>query len=629
MTANDEDEESAPLEASFFENINNSLLPQNETTVQTAGKRGRGRPRGPGKRQTTTPGQSRQPSASLPETSRGRRHRNKARAPYGSELYEVPGSDAEAEEPMEAEDDSPEAQLLSEWASSQDRLTSSAGAGDTGNSTRSSKSQRRVTFADDEIRDAADGGDGADANEAVPEEPAEPTIAVKVTAANLNGIVSLMRRSWWANGDSWEENLSTQQGESKKDWLGRHETDVRCKRCRRLLIQLHHFWTLCQEIPLIHVRAQTDFIEANHDKLQQSVKVIREKVEELKTWAQTADLGQTLLSLHKAIIPMSVLVLKDVFMRGLPAETTEMSDALHASSTVSLLDSALDWTLQLSQLLKSAYKSDDSSEPTRKRNMKRVLSLETKLKSLEADLEKARKDMDWIEKAPQREQEALENKQREEEKKRQREEAYHQGLELYIASSRRMKEAGGHRSTQSHALSEAASQSSQPEHSTERSISLGHHIERSSQLQRATYIRQREEALEQQRKAAEEGAREEKRRIEAEAEDYRRKQEQQMELYIQSARRKRGLDNPPQAPSRRQHRKEYAEKNDGWHFWEDDRILQTIRKPPASGAIDLDNLIPGRSLAETTERVRTIRDRGRQLFEAEGRAPPKWCYHSR
>jgi hypothetical protein len=305
-------------------------------------------------------------------------------------------------------------------------------------------------------------------------------------------------------------------------------------------------------------------------------------------------------------------VLKEVFMRGLPTGIKAPSEASHTSSTLFLLESALGWSLPLSQVLKEAYRNDSE----RNTDGKRAESLESKLSKVKEDVEKAQKEMDWIKTAPQRRQEALEEKKREEEAERERQQVYHRGLQLYITSSQRMKEK---RQAGNHAL-----QASRPDCSEEQSTSQVDRIERSSQLHGAMHRQQRERL--QQRPETEHRLREEQ--IQMEAEDDR--QVQQMALYIESARRQRALGEPEpsQAPTRRQHREVYAQKMDGWFFWEDSKILDAIRKPPVGG-VDWGVLIPGRSLAETTDRARTIRDRARQLFEAQGRAPPKWCYHSR
>ncbi|GAB0132279.1 hypothetical protein EsDP_00000720 [Epichloe bromicola] len=70
----------------------------------------------------------------------------------------------------------------------------------------------------------------------------------------------------------------------------------------------------------------------------------------------------------------------------------------------------------------------------------------------------------------------------------------------------------------------------------------------------------------------------------------------------------------------------YHQKH-GWYIWEDEMILDMIRKVKSPDAKALVEQFPWRTVAEVKERVKDLRARMKLKFETQGRQPPKWCYN--
>ncbi|KND88589.1 hypothetical protein TOPH_06748 [Tolypocladium ophioglossoides CBS 100239] len=122
--------------------------------------------------------------------------------------------------------------------------------------------------------------------------------------------------------------------------------------------------------------------------------------------------------------------------------------------------------------------------------------------------------------------------------------------------------------------------------------------------------RLRQQAIENDRQA--QAAREEKERNMREARD------RQMQLFAESTQRMRAAEP----------RDEYYEKQ-GWYLWEDERLLDMIRRVVSPDVYALQACLPRRSLEELKRRVVELRDESRRKYEAAGFAPPMWCYSLR
>lgn len=71
--------------------------------------------------------------------------------------------------------------------------------------------------------------------------------------------------------------------------------------------------------------------------------------------------------------------------------------------------------------------------------------------------------------------------------------------------------------------------------------------------------------------------------------------------------------------------KEYAAKNDGWYYHEDDQLLTAIRRVPHPDFAVLANVLRGRSAEDVRQRVGELKELSRRKFEAWKRVPPPWC----
>ncbi|KAF5007636.1 hypothetical protein FDECE_6022 [Fusarium decemcellulare] len=71
---------------------------------------------------------------------------------------------------------------------------------------------------------------------------------------------------------------------------------------------------------------------------------------------------------------------------------------------------------------------------------------------------------------------------------------------------------------------------------------------------------------------------------------------------------------------------EYFEKHGGWRYWEDDRLLNTIRNTLRPNYRVLTDMLPGRSLEEVEQRAKHLRRNIRQKYEKAGWQPPAWSY---
>ncbi|KAJ3519167.1 hypothetical protein NM208_g14232 [Fusarium decemcellulare] len=71
---------------------------------------------------------------------------------------------------------------------------------------------------------------------------------------------------------------------------------------------------------------------------------------------------------------------------------------------------------------------------------------------------------------------------------------------------------------------------------------------------------------------------------------------------------------------------EYFEKHGGWRYWEDDRLLNTIRNTLRPNYRVLTDMLPGRSIEEVEQRAKHLRMNIRRKYEKAGWQPPAWSY---
>ncbi|RSL53301.1 hypothetical protein CEP54_010449 [Fusarium duplospermum] len=91
---------------------------------------------------------------------------------------------------------------------------------------------------------------------------------------------------------------------------------------------------------------------------------------------------------------------------------------------------------------------------------------------------------------------------------------------------------------------------------------------------------------------------------------------------------KAGTQSHPVAPRLGQEEEaEYFEKH-GWHYWEDDRLLITIRSARQLDYQVLASACDERSSEEVKERVKYLKDMVRHKYERHGTEPPLWTYET-
>ncbi|UPK96308.1 hypothetical protein LCI18_007243 [Fusarium solani-melongenae] len=87
-----------------------------------------------------------------------------------------------------------------------------------------------------------------------------------------------------------------------------------------------------------------------------------------------------------------------------------------------------------------------------------------------------------------------------------------------------------------------------------------------------------------------------------------------------------GSQSHPDAPRlSREEEAKYFEKH-GWYYWEDDRLLRTIRSSRRPDYEVLASVCHERSSAEVIERVKYLKDMVRRKYERAGMDPPLWTY---
>ncbi|KAH7161562.1 hypothetical protein EDB81DRAFT_626007, partial [Dactylonectria macrodidyma] len=111
--------------------------------------------------------------------------------------------------------------------------------------------------------------------------------------------------------------------------------------------------------------------------------------------------------------------------------------------------------------------------------------------------------------------------------------------------------------------------------------------------------------------------------LEKKQQEEREAQDRQMQLFVGSIRR---MQKPQPSETRSSQGEEYFEKFGGWYKWEDERLLNMLRKVEKPDVRALVPLVPGRMVEEVAQRLTDLRERMRLKYEQAGIVPPLWCY---
>lgn len=109
----------------------------------------------------------------------------------------------------------------------------------------------------------------------------------------------------------------------------------------------------------------------------------------------------------------------------------------------------------------------------------------------------------------------------------------------------------------------------------------------------------------------------------------REAQERQWQLFVCSTQQLGSAARSTPAPQQGHQgsSEDYYQRYGGWHYWEDDKLLNTIRKVLRPNMSVLATRVPSRSVAEVEQRVKELKDRMREKYEQSNMVPPQWCYH--
>jgi hypothetical protein len=171
---------------------------------------------------------------------------------------------------------------------------------------------------------------------------------------------------WTHERTDWQKKMLPSKGEDKKKWLRRHTRGLSGATCQRLFILIHYLWILCHEMPRApDIGGQEEYIRSQEENIQKAITTIHSTVDKItdrqssltqmslpeeQKWA-----AETAKWLCGKIIPMLVLLLKEVFMVGgrhLEKAEAELPDEGDFTLTVlEILQRIIGWTSRLAELM--------------------------------------------------------------------------------------------------------------------------------------------------------------------------------------------------------------------------------------------------------------------------------------
>lgn len=452
-----------------------------------------------------------------------------------------------------------------------------------------------------------------------PPQEMDEYITTDISNEYILTLVSKMKFGGWAGDKNWEGEFTAKEGESKSTWLKHHEKFLQPKKCKDLFKHLSYLRTLCREMPKApDLEAQFEYIRRKSSTFRKSIKTIDSLVSHVcknindqiqlltenephdPNWGQNA-----VETLRKKIIPMLVLVLKEGFLtRGaVTIHDGKATTSEFTSSTLQLPLRIIGWLQRLYNMVMGYVQVDpprpasDSKANAQKVNsaMNQQKQLGEYLLNMDRVLRQAIDRLAYIAMAPQREKQAAEEAavralafQNAQVQKQQKErESQARQMQLFLKSIQRMNK---------------------PEAPPRQPSSGEEDLSGQSERQRQDWQTQQKERKEQTQQM-------QQRKSEA--------QDRQMQLFIGSIQR---MSKPETTERQLSASDEYFEKYGGWYKWEDERLLNMIRRVEKPDVQALVPLVPGRRVKEVAQRVKDLRERMRIKYETTGIAPPLWCY---
>ncbi|KAH7013288.1 hypothetical protein EDB80DRAFT_368040 [Ilyonectria destructans] len=452
-----------------------------------------------------------------------------------------------------------------------------------------------------------------------PPQEMDEYITTDISNVFILTLVSKMKFGGWAGDKNWEGEFTAKEGESKSTWLKHHEEFLQPKKCKDLFKHLSYLRTLCREMPNApDLEAQFEYIRRKSSTFRKSIKTIDSLVSHVckhindqiqlatenaphdPNWGQNA-----VKTLHKKIIPMLVLVLREGFLTGgaVAVHDGKATTSEFTSSTLQLPLRIIGWLQRLYNMVMGYVHVDpprpasDSKANAQKVNsaMNQQKQLGEYLLNMDRVLRQAIDRLAYIAMAPQREKQAAEEAavralsfQNAQVQKQQKErESQAEQMQLFLKSIQRMNK---------------------PEAPPRQPSSREEDLSGQRELQRQDWQTQQKERKEQIQQM-------QQRKSEA--------QDRQMQLFIGSIQR---MSKPETTERQLSASDEYFEKYGGWYKWEDERLLNMIRRVEKPDVQALAPLVPGRRVKEVAQRVKDLRERMRIKYETTGIAPPLWCY---
>ncbi|KAH7275951.1 hypothetical protein MRS44_005857 [Fusarium solani] len=415
----------------------------------------------------------------------------------------------------------------------------------------------------------------------------ETAVTAKIQGKVVQKLVTIMSSSEWMGKRKWDRDAKLDAASAKRDFKEALKKGSRpLPRSKVILTHVYGLWQLCHKVPRSpRLDEQNKYFrehEAQFNRLitktggliEQYVRtIVQQPGPDHDAPANQINNRRIISKLHRCIIPMLVWLLRDAFLAGCDIPDVMMQQAVNHTGEFTLLTLQLllrisGWIRRICAALLNWSELNPPKPTGNEEDWKKTKEAWEKKKeaweTLSPAVETAKEE---IEKALKR----IEELQNEPEK-----------LKKAIENDRVVQR------------------------------------EREKKLQQAKDVRARQMQLfieSTQRKSS-------SRQV-----SHRPTQETSSSRPASSRRpAQTGSQSHPDAPRlSREEEAQYFEKH-GWYYWEDDRLLRTIRSSRRPDYQVLASVCHERSSAEVIERVKYLKDMVRRKYERAGTDPPLWTY---
>ncbi|KAL6352713.1 hypothetical protein LRP88_13185 [Fusarium phalaenopsidis] len=415
----------------------------------------------------------------------------------------------------------------------------------------------------------------------------ETAVTAKIQGKVVQKLVTIMSSSGWMGKRKWDRDAKLDAASAKRDFKEALRKGSRpLPRSKVILTHVYGLWQLCHKVPRSpRLDEQNKYFrehEAQFNRLitktggliEQYVKtIVQQPGPDHDAPANQINNRRIISKLHRCIIPMLVWLLRDAFLAGCDIPDVMMQQAVNHTGEFTLL------TLQL------------------------LLRISGWIRRICAAL------LNWSDLNPPK-------PTGDEEDWKKTKEAWEKKKEAWETLSPAVETA---KEEIDKALKRIEELQNEPE-KLKKAIENDRVVqrEREKKLQQAKDVRARQMQLfieSTQRKSS-------SRQV-----SHRPTQETSSSRPASSRRpAQTGSQSHPDAPRlSREEEAQYFEKH-GWYYWEDDRLLRTIRSSRRPDYQVLASVCHERSSAEVIERVKYLKDMVRRKYERAGTDPPLWTY---